>query len=977
MPKRFFTLNNFGRGINNVKNPRDLAVGESAECINWNVSKNGELIPRSEWHTATDGSALTLSQNTVPVHTASLNPGYGLHYFEADDPVGVRGLIARANGLNQTGADHVLVDGTNPDGNGKYAIVFHSGNKIFVNDQNFFTENNIIPNSSGLPTKIIISGASNSANNGTFSVASLPASILNNTEFYALNGITQSCALSSGSTTITPSVANDNVLVGMVVTGSGINTGETVKITSKASGGTSYTISHAATATHTKLMSFKSTFQADGGLSGTTLQLLEETLVDEIVADNTDISFKRTGFVGDFFLALGNVDDGKVDIYVDSNDAFTTDAVTVLNEADGNEKPEFVFYYANNSLRVADGNHRNESTPKWYGHIERDQFLLSDGTVGTAVEPNMYEEDNTLARPTACKRTGGASLDGAAEYNVDGGAGWGLCVAKSTEDGEWEGKDYEFGGTFIYDGNQESLIQEFTGGSFTHDDGKKFDINVYANTTGTSSSSSYPRRLSGGRIYIREAGSNDEWILFVDISVKDGARVHLGDEYYPWQTDGSGEFRISATTTTGNFNLKSSRPNIEDYVLLNGFSPSTKQIAFGQTGSGYKTAVVAGSRAFVANVKYDSGEIGSASENTSFEHFGDRIMFSEIDKYDTFPVHNKLDVTKGDGEDYSCLAFYADRLLAFKQRTLQILNIASVSPAGWFLEQTVPYAGVQFPYSVCNTEYGILFANKNGAYLFDGSSVANLTEGKIADTGQTLISGVGWSNFSNAVVGYIPETKQAIFIDKALDAEDAFYYDFRYKSWYFGKDAAPNTNNDGLSSGTTYDAHISNMVNDSQGQLIVAYDTDDVDVNGAGTGKVILTYHQTAEKPHTYYRLQTPDLDFGEPGLSKKVYNMYINYRHSGSTAINDSEIEYMVNNNGTWVVLNATGSTIPQTHASQTYYNTIKIPVVGQGGSADNAINPFQSIAFRFNFDSLAEDSKFALNDIVIEYRTLRKRAA
>ena len=87
MAKKFFTLNSFGRGINNVKNPRDLAVGESAECINWNVSKNGELIPRSEWHTATDGSALTLSQNTVPVHTASLNPGYGLHYFEAPETI--------------------------------------------------------------------------------------------------------------------------------------------------------------------------------------------------------------------------------------------------------------------------------------------------------------------------------------------------------------------------------------------------------------------------------------------------------------------------------------------------------------------------------------------------------------------------------------------------------------------------------------------------------------------------------------------------------------------------------------------------------------------------------------------------------------------------------------------------------------------------------------------------------------------------
>ena len=970
MAKKFFTLNSFGRGINNVKNPRDLAVGESAECINWNVSKNGELIPRSEWHTATDGSALTLSQNTVPVHTASLNPGYGLHYFEADDPVGVRGIAIRGNNLSAGD-----VNGTDPDGNSKYGIVFHSGNKIFVNDIDFFTANNVVP-STGLPVKIIVSGASNSQNNGTFTAVSI-LSLLNNAEFHAENGITQSCALSSGSTTITPSVANDNVLVGMVVEGSGIDTGETVKITAKASGGTSYTISHAATATHTKLMTFSNVYAADGGLSGIALQLLEETLVDEIVADNTLITFKRTGFVGDFFLALGNTDDGKVDIYVDSNDAFTEDAVTLLNQADGSEKPEFVFYYANNSLRVADGNHRNESTPKWYGHIERDQFLLSDGIVGTVIEPNMYEEDNTLARPTACKRTGGASLNGTAEYNVNGGAGWGLCVAKSTEDGEWEGKDYEFGGTFIYDGNQESLIQLFTGGSFTHDDGKKFDINVYANTTGSSSTANYPKRLTGGRIYIREAGSNDDFILFVDISIKDGARVSLGDDYEGWKSDGAGEFRISDTTTTANFTLKSSRPNIEDYVLLNGFLPSTKQIAFGQTGSGYKTAVVAGSRAFVANVKYDTGEIGSASESTSFEHFGDRIMFSEIDKYDTFPALNKLDVTKGDGEDYSCLAYYADRLLAFKQRTLQILNIASVSPAGWFLEQVVPYAGVQFSYSVCNTEYGILFANKNGAYLFNGSSVTNLTEGKIADTGQTLISGVGWSNFSNAVVGYIPETKQAIFIDKALDAEDAFYYDFRYKSWYFGKDAAPNTNNSGLSSGTTYDAHISNMVNDSQGQLIVAYDTDDVDVNGAGTGKVILTYHQTAEQPHTYYRLQTPDLDFGEPGLSKKVYNMYINYRHSGSTSINDSEIEYMVNNNGTFVSLNTTGSTIPQTHASQTYYNTIKIPIAGQGGIADASISPFQSIAFRFNFDNLSEDSKFALNDIVIEYRTLRKRAA
>ena len=159
MPKRFYSLDNFGKGINNVKNPRDLTVGEMAECVNWNVSKNGELIPRSEWKTATDGSALTLSSNTVPVHTASLKPGYGLFYFEADDPIGVGGGTARGNGATGN-------TGQGPDGNSKHTICFYDSDKIFINDDNFWTDNNVVSSVSELPQKILISGASNSANNG-------------------------------------------------------------------------------------------------------------------------------------------------------------------------------------------------------------------------------------------------------------------------------------------------------------------------------------------------------------------------------------------------------------------------------------------------------------------------------------------------------------------------------------------------------------------------------------------------------------------------------------------------------------------------------------------------------------------------------------------------------------------------------------------------------------------------------------------
>jgi hypothetical protein len=905
MPKRFYSLDNFGKGINNVKNPRDLTVGEMAECVNWNVSKNGELIPRSEWKTATDGSALTLSSNTVPVHTASLKPGYGLFYFEADDPIGVGGGTARGNGATGN-------TGQGPDGNSKHTICFFDSDKIFINDDNFWTDNNVVSSVSELPQKILISGASNSANNGIKTVIGVLS-------------LVSSAQISVGSSN-----------------------------------------SHTMTA----------------NMVSAILQIGEGGLTTENVSDNTDVNFKRAGFVGDYMLAVGNTDDGKVDIYVDSNDAYTADAITVLTDADGSEVSEFVYYYSSGSLRVADGNHRNLSTPKWYGHIERDQFVYIDpdedsvSVAATSIASGLYEENNDLAPPSDCKRTASSNVDRTAEFLATGGTGWGLSVEKSSEDGEWEGKDYEFGGTFIYDGNQESLITTFSGGSFTHDDGKKFDINVYANINGSSANGTYSKRISGGRIYIRESESNDEWILFVDIDIKSGARVNLQDEYSPWRLDGAGEFRITSNTTVANYEqaywvLKSSKPNLDSYESLNGFSPSTKQISFGQLGSGYKTAVVAGMRAFVANVKYDDGSTGAVGANVNFPHFGDRIMFSQIGKYDTFPVHNTIDITKGDGEDYSCLAFYSDRLLAFKQRTLQILNIASPSPSGWFLEQTVPYAGVKYTYSVANTEYGIIWSNKNGAYIFDGSNVTNITDGKIADSGQSVLSGVEWSNFSNSVVGYLPETKQAIFIDQAENAEDALYYDFRYKSWYFGKDAAPNANNAALSSGTTYDAHISNMVNDSTGKLIIAYDTDDVDVNGAGTGKVILTQHQTEEQGHKYYRLQTPDLDFGKPGNKKKVYAIYINYRHSGSTDINDSEIEFMTDNSGTWTSFNATSSVIPQTHSSSKNYRTIKLPL------ANSVVSPAQSFAFRFNFDALNEDSKFAINDIIIEYRVLTRKAA
>ena len=46
MPKNFLNINDFGRGINTVKNPRDLTIGEIVVSENFDVSNRGELRPR-------------------------------------------------------------------------------------------------------------------------------------------------------------------------------------------------------------------------------------------------------------------------------------------------------------------------------------------------------------------------------------------------------------------------------------------------------------------------------------------------------------------------------------------------------------------------------------------------------------------------------------------------------------------------------------------------------------------------------------------------------------------------------------------------------------------------------------------------------------------------------------------------------------------------------------------------------------------
>ena len=159
MPKQFLNINDFGRGINTVKNPRDLVVGEVVESDNFDISNRGELRPRGLFKTAVNGTNVTLQSNTVPNHTASINPGRGLFYFEADDPTVVRGVSITATGSTSNPT-------SGADGSGHYALVFNGGNKIFIDESDFWTSNNIIPET--LPARIKVTGSLN--NDGVYTV---------------------------------------------------------------------------------------------------------------------------------------------------------------------------------------------------------------------------------------------------------------------------------------------------------------------------------------------------------------------------------------------------------------------------------------------------------------------------------------------------------------------------------------------------------------------------------------------------------------------------------------------------------------------------------------------------------------------------------------------------------------------------------------------------------------------------------------
>ena len=343
-------------------------------------------------------------------------------------------------------------------------------------------------------------------------------------------------------------------------------------------------------------------------------------------------------------------------------------------------------------------------------------------------------------------------------------------------------------------------------------------------------------------------------------------------------------------------------------------------------------------------------------------------MYSMPNKFDTFPSYNYIDVVKGDAENYVKLEEFADRLLAFKQKSVQVINISSPSDTNWFLEENVKHNGVQHPSAVVRTDYGLCWVNENGCYIYDGRSITNLIDNKLVETSQDISSEYStfppsWSEhiYSSGLVGYsilaYEKRKKQLIVMKdcsgtnhsgqygngildsntEINSGDAYIYDFKARAWTFNSDVF------------TDQKKYTNFVTDWQGNLFFAYqDSTNVEMRYWKNDDNSTTRSNTL--------IMTKDIDFGDPSRIKKIYNIYISYK-SSTTSVN---MRYMLDNSGTTTVITS--------NVSFSSTNDYKIAKVSLSTPVE-----CQSIRIWLN----GNFSQFEINDISIDYRPIYRKVS
>ena len=490
-------------------------------------------------------------------------------------------------------------------------------------------------------------------------------------------------------------------------------------------------------------------------------------------------------------------------------------------------------------------------------------------------------------------------------------------LKKSTDEpiggGAWPEGIYEFTYSIVDYARNETLPHTFDTAldTATVAEGQFFeDVDVKFNTA-----SAFRKNEKGIRIYTRIQDSNERFILFLDIDYERGVRRNLFEEFSSWNS--SSTYGSAGNTAYLQNQLRILNPSLDTYESINGYAQEEDSINLGTKG-GYKAAAVCARRAWIANVRKNDLV------------FDDRIYYSPVNKFATFPDSYFLDIGINDGDSFSALHSLGNRLLAFKQKKLYVINVSSTSDAGWYLEAEYNGVGCFTQESVVSTPFGVCWINQDGVYIFDGSSppreLSSLLNDKTFRTNSN----------KRGAIGYNPRHKQLVVCQDTTGTDDLLVYDFPSQAW-----SITQSMNNGMS----------NFMQTSQGLYFIQYAS-------SGDNK---TVEFLSGNPGTnQIDLKTKDIDFGSPGKVKKVYKVYITAKDDGGVgaAGNTLTLQYALNGSTSF------GNSATATPNSSTYTTLVYTLNVD-----------CESIAFQLTDESASET--ISINDITIEYREKYKRAS
>ena len=650
---------------------------------------------------------------------------------------------------------------------------------------------------------------------------------------------------------------------------------------------------------------------------------------DRVGGHNADSSQAETG---EDYIVLSDADtDGTVSIFGSNANAWG-DPITGLTNATGGSRKD-TFYFADGALRVCDSQFTTTNANKHYSYIKRDKF---DGDSGAYTDDAWFSKDQNLTPPVIEAVALGTTPS---PPNALNDVSFEITVGDSTGS-----KNYNIAASFVYDGNQESLLTINTtdinlGTADT--DNFKIACSIY----GCTHYKLNPR-ITHVKAYIKSAEDND-FILCGVFDLKRGATgPGVQADYNAWSYSSHVH---TASTDDGSLILGDL---LDTYEVQTGFPWDTQSI-----NARFKTAVMAKRQIYIGNIKYTNADGEEIIKN-------DAMINTPAGKFDTFPYAEGYisEASINDGDEIIKLEEYNDRILQFKKTKLHVINIAGESQE---LEATYKHRGVESPASVAKTDQGVVWANKFGVFLYDGTDIIDLlvknNSRKIAmyRSDETKQS---WEHFLTAdkdgtgatlvpMVGYSPKHRKLIIADDATAGATTdpriMIFDFITLSWSFGSQQPATQDGTDL---RNFNVLKTNFINDYNGDLVYAH-------TGYGSTAKLLKYKdKPIDSKHVGdMQFRTKDIDFGSPGVRKKIYKIYVTY-YGGSNL--DVNVLYKADQSGSWQEFDANLEGDANVHVAELKPNGTKP-------------NNVKSIQLRFTNPTLDKcPSTFEINDISIVYR-------